>query len=73
MELTSVPAAKFLQRSVNFSGVRLFETAFEQTQAAAEPGPGAILALQLAENIFEEPWRASRGLLGIRDPQFAQQ
>jgi aminoglycoside phosphotransferase (APT) family kinase protein len=66
MALDTLAAQQRLDRAVRYCAARLLETAFEESQSAAEPTGNAICLLQLSLNILQRPWQAAIQLLGIR-------
>jgi aminoglycoside phosphotransferase (APT) family kinase protein len=61
-----------LVRAVRYSGARLLQTAYEQTQSSQQLHSNVVGILQLAVNVMARPWEACGGLLGIPLPAFAQ-
>ena len=66
MALDPLTAPPWLERSVRYCASRLVETAFEESQNAAEPTGNAICLLQLSLNMLQRPWQAAFQLLGLR-------
>ena len=54
-----------LERSVLFAGVRLIQTAFEQTQRLPHLSPDAVYQLQASSNLLKEPQNGIEQLLGV--------
>ncbi|HEU4348492.1 MAG TPA: phosphotransferase, partial [Actinoplanes sp.] len=67
--LDASEAAALLGRVVGYAAARLMQMAVEQSQDAVEPTAGAILALQLSQNVLERPGEAAEGLLGLGVPR----
>jgi len=63
---TAVPG-ELLHRCVRMMAARMLVTAYEISVHAATVDPRALLLLQTAVNVFEQPARARRDLLGISD------
>jgi hypothetical protein len=61
-----------LVRAVRYSGARLLQTAYEQTQSSQQLHSNVVGILQLAVNVMARPWEACGGLLGIPLPAFAR-
>jgi thiamine kinase-like enzyme len=57
-----------LARAVRYSGARLLQTAYEQTQASQQLNGNIVGILQLASNVMARPWEACGALLGIPLP-----
>ncbi len=58
-------AQDLLRRTVQYTGARNLQTAFEFLQLSPQANASTILLLQLSMNILAEPEDASRELLGI--------
>lgn len=54
-----------LWRSVQYSGARLIQAAFEQMQQSVQLTGNAICCLQVSQNVIERPVEAATHLLGI--------
>jgi hypothetical protein len=61
-----------LVRAVRYSGARLLQTAYEQTQSSQQLHSNVVGILQLAANVMARPWEACGGLLGIPLPAAAR-
>lgn len=70
-DLGADEAAAGLARAVRYSGARLLQTAFEQTQASQQVNGNVIGFVQLALNVMARPWEACGALLGIPLPRYA--
>jgi hypothetical protein len=58
-------ARDLLRRTVEYTGARNLQTAFEVLQTSPQANASTVLLLQLTMNIFSNPEEASRELLGI--------
>jgi aminoglycoside phosphotransferase len=66
--LTSERAAELLRRSIQFSAVRLVQTAYEMCVSAHTFAGPAVFLLQIAANILTDPRRGQFELYGIPSP-----
>lgn len=65
LALTAEQQAQAKQRYVRFAAARLVLTAYEIAQSTAEISPSALLAIQTASSIFNDPGNAAETLFGL--------
>ncbi len=68
MRISAAEEEAWLLRAVSFAGVRLVQTAYEQSQVEASVGARAVSLLQLCSNILARPMEAAVQLLGLPLP-----
>jgi hypothetical protein len=69
LDVGNAEAAERLERVTSFAGVRLLQTAFEQSQADDRLSGRAVLLVQLCANILARPLEAAIQLLGLPLPE----
>ena len=67
LSLTVEQQAQAKQRCVRFAAARLVLTAYEIAQSTAEISPSALLAIQTASSIFNDPGSAATSLFGLEE------
>lgn len=63
---TPAESETVLARSMEFAGARIIQTAFEQTQMRSELSGNVVALIQLAQNVLDQPLKASRILLALK-------
>lgn len=58
-------SGRFIERAIRFSAVRMLQSAYESAADAHDLPAPAVLLLQLAENVLNDPRGAMRGFYGL--------